>query len=143
MINHFRKEYSWLSNFESVTIEYGDLVFPSVEHFYVAMKTEDELMRYNISLMCGSEAGKVKKIGRTLDIREDWEEIKLDVMEYGLRQKFSQEPFKTKLIETGNQNIQEGNYWNDTFWGVDLKQDPNIGENHLGRLIMKIREELN
>lgn len=27
------------------------------------------------------------------------------------------------------------------YWGVDIKQNPNIGENHLGRLIMKIRGE--
>jgi len=49
---------------------------------------------------------------------------------------------RTLLKETGNQNIQEGNYWGDDYWGVDLKQNPNVGENHLGRLIMKIREEL-
>lgn len=137
MINKFREEYSWLSNFTSVSIKYDNIIYPSVENFYVAMKTEDASIREQISLMTASEA---KKIGRKLMIRKDWEDIKLSVMYYGLNAKFQQEPFKSKLIATGDQNIVEGNYWNDTFWGVDLKQDPNIGENHLGRLIMKVRD---
>lgn len=141
MITQFRGEYNWLSNFTSCTIEYGDLTFSSVELFYIAMKTKNEVTRKKLSLAESSEAGKWKKESKKWNIRRDWEDIKLDVMEYGLRQKFNQEPFKSKLIATGNQNIQEGNFWNDVFWGVDLKQNPNIGENHLGRLIMKIRGE--
>lgn len=61
-------------------------------------------------------------------------------MENCLRQKFKQEPFKSKLLATGNIIIQEGNRWNDKFWGICLKT--NQGENHLGKMIMKIREEL-
>ena len=60
-------------------------------------------------------------------------------MEYGVRRKFEQEPFKTKLKETGDQHIQEGNRWNDTFWGVSLVSGE--GENNLGKIIMKIRNE--
>ncbi len=137
MINHFRKEYSWLSNFTEVSIKYDNIIYPSVENFYVAMKTEDVSIRKQISLMTAAES---KKIGRKLIIRKDWEDIKLSVMYYGLNAKFKQEPFKSKLLATGDQNIVEGNYWNDTFWGVDLKQNPNIGENHLGRLIMRVRD---
>ena len=55
---------------------------------------------------------------------------------------FNQEPFRTKLINTLDENIVEGNWWGDVFWGVNLKVDPNVGENHLGRLIMEIRKEL-
>lgn len=36
--------------------------------------------------------------------------------------------------------ITEGNYWNDKFWGVCLKS--NQGQNHLGKLLMNIREEI-
>lgn len=143
MINHFRGEYSWLSNFAECKIRYGSLTFNSVELFYIAMKIDDDdLKRREISLSSASEAGQWKKASKEWKLREDWDDIKLNVMEYALRQKFSQEPFKSKLIATGSQNIQEGNYWNDTFWGVDLKQNPNYGENHLGRMIMKIRDEL-
>ena len=61
---------------------------------------------------------------------------------YGLiKQKFNKEPFRSKLIETGIQYIQEGNYWNDTFWGVNLKTGE--GQNILGKMIMTLRDELN
>lgn len=142
MIEKFRGKYSWLSNFHPCTVEYGDLIFGSVELFYIAMKTKDNLLRYNISLMDSSEAGKLKKESKSWAVRSDWDDIKLGVMEYGLREKFKDSALRQKLLETENQNIQEGNYWNDRFWGVDLKIDPNIGENHLGRLLMKIRDEL-
>ncbi|MCB1712420.1 MAG: NADAR family protein [Candidatus Riesia sp.] len=143
MINHFRGQYNWLSNFYPAKVRYGKLVFPTVEHFYVAMKTHNRLIRIQISKMPAEDAGKVKKMGREIEIRDDWEDIKLSVMMYGLREKFYQNTsLGDKLLATGSENIVEGNYWNDTFWGVDLKQNPNIGENHLGRLLMDVRKSL-
>lgn len=139
MINHFRKEYSWLSNFQKVKITHKGITYPSVENFYVAMKTNDTKIREDISKMTPSEA-KLK--GRKLDLRKDWEKVKIDVMTWGLCEKFKQEPFKTKLLNTGDENIVEGNYFGDTFWGVDLKQNPNVGENYLGRILMNIRKVL-
>lgn len=58
-----------------------------------------------------------------------------------LEQKFAQEPFRTWLLETGDEPIQEGNYWGDSFWGVDKKKGQ--GENWLGKLLMEIRDRLN
>lgn len=144
MIYTFTKEpYTWLSNMELVDIRLKGHIFPSVEHAYVSEKRpkHDEDWRD----LCSKReipAKQLKVYARKIELRPDWEEVKLFVMEHCLRDKFNNPKYKTLLLETGNQNIQEGNYWNDTFWGVDLKQDPNIGENHLGRLIMKIREEL-
>jgi len=140
MIKEFKEEYRWLSNFYPVNIEYGNLIFPSVEHFYVAMKSQDDLFRLSIASLSGYEANIAKKLGKTITLRADWDDIKLEVMEYALRQKFNVEKFKTLLLETKDEIIQEGNMWNDKFWGVCLKT--NEGENNLGKLIMKIREEL-
>ena len=66
--------------------------------------------------------------------------IKIEVMRECLNLKFSQEPFKTWLVETGDIHLQEGNTWGDKFWGVDLETGE--GENLLGRLIMMIRADL-
>lgn len=55
-----------------------------------------------------------------------------------LIKKFNQEPFRQKLIDTGDVYIQEGNNWNDIYWGVCIKT--NKGENILGKLIMEIRD---
>lgn len=70
----------------------------------------------------------------------NWDEKKLSVMRYCLNQKFNQEPYKSKLLQTDNEFIQEGNTWEDTFWGVCLKTGK--GENNLGKMVMDIRNEL-
>lgn len=82
---------------------------------------------------------ELKAWGKTVDLRSDWSEVRLQVMEDILRIKFSQEQFKQKLLATGNEELVEGNWWHDKFWG----QCPvGTGENHLGKLLMKIRKEL-
>lgn len=137
MINNFRGEYNWLSNMYFCDVEYKNNIFKSVENAYMFAKadTSGEWLKFCLE----NPPNICKKKSRNIEVREDWDNIKLSVMYDLLIQKFSQEPFRTKLLATGNENIQEGNYWNDTFWGVDLKQNPNTGENNLGRLIMYIR----
>ena len=62
-------------------------------------------------------------------------------MEEIVRAKFYQNPqLAEKLIATADRKIVEGNTWHDTFWGVDAATGK--GENHLGVILMKIREEL-
>jgi len=82
----------------------------------------------------------VKRASRNIKLKENWDKIKFDVMLRCLNKKFTQEPFKSKLIETGDAFIMEGNWWNDTYWGVCLKT--NTGHNYLGKLIMSIRTEI-
>lgn len=141
MITTFRGEYNFLSNFFEVDVEYNGVTYASVEHAYMSAKSNDPFWKAycenrNIS------AADVKRESKSIQLIDGWDNMKLAVMEHCLRSKFSQEPFKTKLMDTGIQNIQEGNKWGDTFWGVDLNVNPNVGENHLGRILMKIREEL-
>lgn len=141
MIKEFRGEYRWLSNFELVDIEYQGVTYPSSEHAYMSAKKNSVGWKFKCadrSLTCGD----IKSLGSKIELREDWEDIKLQVMEEILTIKFSKEPYRTKLLDTGVQNLQEGNRWNDKFWGVCLKENPNEGENHLGRIIMKIRDKL-
>lgn len=138
MIKTFRDEDRWLSNFTHVIIEIEGIKYYSVEHAYQSAKSDD--MEWKS--FCADRyitAGTVKRKSRQIDIRRDWDDVKLDVMEECLKQKFAQEPYKSKLEATGDQEIQEGNTWGDTFWGVDLESGE--GENNLGKLIMKIREE--
>lgn len=126
------------SNFQLVPIYYGDgITYPSVENFYQAMKTKDVLLRKRISTMTPAEAKKFG--GQLTDLREDWDEIKLSVMRWGLQKKFDNAKFQTKLIRTVHKPLIEWNWWNDTYWGVDIRTE--TGENHLGQLIMEIREQ--
>lgn len=135
-------EHRWLSNMWYVDIPLKGVVYASVEHAYQSEKSKDPAWK-KFCADRNTKPSETKTKAKEIVIREDWENVKLLVMYYCLQHKFRQEPFKSKLLATGNVNIQEGNYWEDTFWGVDLKKNPNLGENHLGRLIMKIRDELN
>lgn len=142
MIATFKsEEHSWLSNMAYVDITVSGRTYPSVEHAYMSAKSRDPWWK-DYCADRSHTAAMVKSRAKLQDLRENWEEIKLIVMRTCLRQKFATEPFRTKLLETGDQNIQEGNTWGDEFWGVNLNKSPNRGENHLGRLIMEIRDEL-
>jgi ribA/ribD-fused uncharacterized protein len=135
MINEFRGPTRWLSNFQSVEIEYEGITYPTTEHAYQAAKTLDPEERYIISKL--PTPGAAKKQGRLLDIRPDWDSIKFDVMLEITRKKFSNLELKAKLINTGDQELVEGNNWGDTYWGVCN----GIGQNNLGKILMTVRDE--
>lgn len=140
MINQFRGEYNWLSNMYSCDIMFDGHLFKSVENAYMASKNVENRDWFQFCL--NNPPNICKKESKNILLRADWEKVKVKIMYGFLEQKFKQEPFKTKLLTTKNENIVEGNYWGDSFWGVDLKQNPNIGENFLGRSIMDIRKKL-
>lgn len=138
MIKEFRGEYAWLSNFYAVKIILLDVEYASVEHAYMSAKSDDPEWKFYCQNTI--EAGKVKTASRQIKIKDNWEDIKINVMFECLIKKFEQEPFRTKLIETGDKFIMEGNWWGDEFWGVNLKN--NKGKNYLGKLITTIRNNL-
>jgi ribA/ribD-fused uncharacterized protein len=135
MIDSFKGEYEFLSNFYPATVSYEGEVYPSVEHAFQAAKTLNPQMRLKIRL---SNASGAKKLGRQLDLRADWETVKVDVMRELLKAKFSDPELRAKLKATGEEPLVEGNWWGDTFWGVCRGQ----GDNHLGVLLMEIRDSL-
>lgn len=136
-ITEFRGEFSWLSNFFPIKIEYDGIVYPSVENAYQAGKLinrKDREMFINIT------PGQAKRLWRNYPTYNLTEEFRLNLMYQLLSIKFNQEPFKSLLIATDNCNIIEKNYWGDMFFGYCLKT--NQGKNHLGQMIMNIREKL-
>lgn len=135
-ITSFRGEHSFLSNFSDCKMVYEGIEYPTSEHAYQAAKVTSNEERQKIVSMT---PGEVKKWGRNVVLRDNFENIKLQIMEDILRIKFSQAKLKEKLLATGSEELVEGNWWHDKFWG----QCPvGTGENHLGKLLMKIREEL-
>jgi predicted NAD-dependent protein-ADP-ribosyltransferase YbiA (DUF1768 family) len=69
--------------------------------------------------------------------RKEWDSVKLYEMERVLRLKFQDVALRNRLISTGDRYLEETNHWKDTFWGVC----DGIGENNLGKILMKIRSE--
>jgi ribA/ribD-fused uncharacterized protein len=125
-VREFRDRFSFLSNFEG-----------GVEQKYQAAKCVNEEDREKILKMM---PGQSKRAGQKVKIREDWEDVKLDIMYQLVKEKFSRGPFRTMLLRTENMILEEGNNWGDKFWGVSLKTGK--GENNLGKILMRVREEL-
>lgn len=135
-IKGFEGEYRYLSNFWPCLVEFEDIVYNCSEGAYQAAKTLDLNLRREFQLLDGS---KSKKLGRKIQIREDWDGVKLDVMYTICKNKFlSNSDLKHKLLSTQDAYLEETNWWNDKFWGVCK----GVGENHLGKILMKIRQEL-
>jgi len=135
-IRGFRGRNRWLSNFSPAQVTLDGMVFGSVEGAYQAAKTLDLEVRAQIAAL--PKPGQARRFGRRLNVRDDWEKVKLSVMEDLLRQKFAHADLRQKLLDTGDAYLEESNAWRDFFWGVcDGK-----GENHLGKLLMRIRDEL-
>lgn len=153
MINRFEGRYNFLSNFYPCKIEHQGITYPSVEHYYVAMKCNNDQMIDGVYYTPGDFREKiakitipavVKRIGQRIKVRSDWDSKKLEFMEFGLRQKFKIPEIKEMLLQTDNKQLIEGNYWHDNFWGqCSCDKCFGKGKNNLGKLLMDIRSELN
>ena len=136
-ITSFRSQYAFLSNFYPCRVLLDGVTYGSVEHAFQAAKTVNPVERERIQ-RC-STPGAAKRLGRKLTLRPGWDLIKLEVMENLVRQKFTQHPrLRELLLRTDSRPLVEQNTWGDRFWGLYH----GVGENHLGRILMKVRAEL-
>ena len=142
-INKFENEYAFLSNFFPSRIFTPEQdIAESVEHYFQAEKTNNYL-EY-IEVLHANTPGQAKRLGRKLTLRPDWEEVKDKVMYNALKQKFAIPELKKLLLATGDAELEEGTWWHDNYWGnCYCEKCKNIqGKNMLGKLLMKIREEI-
>lgn len=136
-IEAFTGPYSFLSNFYLCSVEISELIFPSAEHAYQALKTFSRQER--VAILSCETPGKAKRMGRKVMLRPDWDNQRLRVMERVVEAKFVQSPRLAQLlIDTGDRDLIEGNWWGDVYWGMCKGK----GENHLGKILMKVREDL-
>lgn len=137
-IQEFRGEYFFLSNFYEAPVTYRGLTYGSNEAAFQAQKCMTETERAEFTALRPSDS---KRMGRRVRLRPDWEDVKIGIMEDIVRAKFTQNAdLKAMLLATGEAELEEGNNWNDTFWGVHKSNGR--GLNHLGRILMKVRAEL-
>ena len=136
-ISSFTGRWSFLSNFSSCDVEYEGYIYPTVEHAYQAAKTDNPTEQENIRQ--AHTPGEAKRLGKKVQIKANWEDIKLSVMEGLLRQKFVPlTDLSTMLVQSRFRELIEGNTWGDVYWGVCNGK----GKNHLGKLLMRIRSEM-
>lgn len=133
-INSFRGEYAFLSNFYNSPVTIDGITYQNAEAAFQAAKSTDDATKLQFSRMSGKEA---QKAGNRIQLRPDWNEIRIQEMRKILGAKFTQNPeLLKKLKETEDYELIEGNDWGDVFWGVSKGE----GENQLGKLLMEIRD---
>ena len=136
MITSFSGPYRFLSNFYPSIVAYEGMRFSTVEHAYQAAKTLDE--RERLWIASRPYPALAKKAGKSVTLRRGWEGMKVDVMRELLAQKFTNPGLAQQLLDTGEQDLVEGNTWGDVFWGVCSGR----GQNWLGKLLMERRSIL-
>lgn len=139
MIDRFNGEYEFLSNFYETKITWQGITYRNVEAAYQAQKCPE--CSHEFINLTGAEA---KKLGKTVPLASNWEFRKLMVMKNLVYLKFAEnEDLKQKLLSTGNEYIEEGNWWGDIYWGVCTNKKYNhVGENYLGKILMEVRQIL-
>ncbi len=132
----FFGKYRFLSNFHLCNITCLDgFTYPSSENAYMAYKTVDLDQRLPFTNCSPKEA---RFLGQKILLRSDWESVKFGIMEDILRIKFHLPGLKPLLQATYPKHLEETNDWGDKIWGTVNGE----GENNLGKILMKIRDEL-
>ena len=134
MINGFTKEYAFLSMFFDRQIVFNDLTYKNAEAAYQAQKTDNEAMRKKFTRLLPTEA--IRRAEK-LPLRDDWDSIKDEALYQINKTKFSDAALRQKLIETRQEELINAINYTDERGVFNGK-----GENKLGKVLMKIREEL-
>lgn len=133
-ITIFKGDNFFLSNFFVAPVVYQGIRFENNEAAYQAAKCPERMRDF-----CGLSPQAAKRLGRRVELRPDWETVKYDVMYQVCKAKFTQNSdLLDKLLATGDAELVEGNTWGDQVWGICN----GVGENHLGKTLMRIRSEL-
>lgn len=133
---------NWFSNMRRMDspIIYQGINYWTVENFYVAMKVPNNSLRHRErQKIAQMNPGKAKAYGRTLNVRKDWDLVKLDFMRIAIEKKFKKGTSWYDKLYSFNKPVIEFNNWRDTYWGVDIFN--NEGNNMLGKLIDRIKTE--
>jgi ribA/ribD-fused uncharacterized protein len=131
------EEFGAFSNFSSHGFEFENLYYPTVEHFYQSQKFEDRV--YAEQVRKANSPKEASELGKSRDhkLKEDWEEMKIDVMRKGVLRKFeTHETLKTLLLSTNDKLLIENSPY-DNFWGIGRTGE---GVNQLGTILMIVRE---
>lgn len=134
-------QYKEFSNFYPVTLNLADKVWPTVEHYFQAMKFPNH-PDYQETIRVAKTPAQAKRMGKTktIPIRDDWNTYRDEVMLTAVREKFSDRhpELKAKLLATGDAVLKEASPL-DNYWGIGKKK---LGQNKLGKILMQVRDEL-
>lgn len=130
-----------LGAFIDLGFELDGASWPTVEHYYQAMKFDSDELKAKVR--SAKTARKAQKIGKNflnrLKVRKDWAEIKATVMTRAIyiRAKTHDKAARALLDTDGRQLMENDNY--DYYWGCGRDRR---GENRYGKVLMNVRGKL-
>lgn len=148
VINEFRGEHAFLSNYDVNEFIWRGIMFNSGEQAFAYAKTffatymNHENGQRQRDILAAKTPGEAKKLGRGATINvEQWDAQKVHYMREIVHAKFGYvKGYAGKLINTGASPLVEGNTWGDTFWGKCRGTDGKVtGLNMLGTILMEER----
>ena len=128
-----------LSSFSRFGFELEGVTWPSVEHYFQAMKFEDEV--YREVIRAADHPRKARRMGRTRlkKLRRDWHDVRRVIMVRAVYTRCRQHPeVASRLLDTGSSKLVENNSY-DYFWGCGRDRR---GHNNYGRVLMAVRDKL-
>lgn len=133
------EEHGYMSNFSRHSLIVNGIEYKTSEHYFQSKKAEGT--PYEQTIINATKPSEAAKLGRSRDfkLREDWEQIKDNVMRDAVQTKFLQNPtLWDKLLKTGDAILIEATS-DDYYWGVGTN---GTGKNMLGIILMELREEI-
>ncbi len=142
------------SNFYPSPMEISGKKYNCSEQYFMKMKQEmfdESNLALATEIMAETNPFNIKRLGRRVKNYNDtvWNANRAKVMEVGLKHKFLSNPIlKAKLLASGDKILVEASPY-DKIWGIGLNEKQAIqispdkwpGQNLLGKLLMKIRDQ--
>lgn len=140
--NRHEGQYPQFSNFFPCLIKWKGRIYSCSEAIFYAESCKYPEDAEKFVSLTGKQA---KELGKTVEQKDDWNDIKVLVMYKIVFEKFKQNPYlRTILLSTGNSTLIEKTMWHDNFWGncACHKCSDITGQNTLGKILMRVRKEL-
>jgi len=134
--------YGFFSNFYEAPVIIDNILYKTTEHYYQACKFKKGTVEWT-NIVNASTPQEVVKIARALNVPDNWNDIKYNVMKRAVFNKFYQHEHLAKLLrDTGDSFLVEdtvGTVRPDEWWGNGATGD---GRNWLGEILMLVRGTL-
>lgn len=149
-----RATFRFLSHFYPSVIRLDNEIWPTVEHYYQAQKSDSA--EYKAAIRAARTAGEAKRLAAQPTAprriskdswfrrhgqlpRSDWHEVKLAIMRWADFAKYEQNvDLAQMLLETGDAELIEDSP-GEPFWGSGPEGQ---GLNWAGRVLMEVRQGL-
>ncbi|CAA0080853.1 N-glycosidase [BD1-7 clade bacterium] len=128
-----------LSAFSAYAFHLDGHEWPTVTHYFQAMKFDDEALQARIRQ--APSAKKARGIGRSRlrKPRADWSSVRTTVMTRAIYTRCrTHDDVATALLDTGERQLMESNAY-DYFWGCGRDRR---GQNEFGKALMNVRAKL-